>query len=254
MARVLVGQMLAEEDMSQMTIAMSAADLGPLAIRIHDPLHGAREISIKGRPTATSIKFRLGRIERGIATPAEIGARSEESIILSRKRRLGPATSQYLFLLSVQCIPGHIRQYTVERLGRIWYNGTTFMEEHPFIRPRICVIDDDADLREIYLLNLNRENFDAVLAQDGEEGLRIIREQVPDAIILDLQMPKKNGFEVLEEISMDVKLRSIPVVILSNADDQESFKKVGQFETHFYLVKALTTPQKVVKILREVIK
>ncbi|MGB3073157.1 MAG: response regulator [Candidatus Moraniibacteriota bacterium] len=128
------------------------------------------------------------------------------------------------------------------------------MEEHPFIRPRICVIDDDADLREIYLLNLNRENFDAVLAQDGEEGLRIIREQVPDAIILDLQMPKKNGFEVLEEISMDVKLRSIPVVILSNADDQESFKKVGQFETHFYLVKALTTPQKVVKILREVIK
>lgn len=128
------------------------------------------------------------------------------------------------------------------------------MEEHPFIRPRICVIDDDADLREIYLLNLNRENFDAVLASDGEEGLRIIREQVPDAIILDLQMPKKNGFEVLEEISMDVKLRSIPVVILSNADDQESFKKVGQFETHFYLVKALTTPQKVVKILREVIK
>jgi chemosensory pili system protein ChpA (sensor histidine kinase/response regulator) len=128
------------------------------------------------------------------------------------------------------------------------------MEEHPFIRPKICVIDDDADLREIYLLNLNRENFDAVLAQDGEEGLRIIREQVPDAIILDLQMPKKNGFEVLEEISTDAKLRSIPVIILSNADDQESFKKVGQFETHFYLVKALTTPQKVVKILREVIK
>lgn len=128
------------------------------------------------------------------------------------------------------------------------------MEDHPFIRPKVCVIDDDADLREIYLINLNRENFDAVLARDGEEGLRIIREQAPDAIILDLQMPKKNGFEVLEEISSDVKLRSIPVVILSNADDEESFKKVGKFETHFYLVKALTTPQKVVKILQEVIR
>ncbi|TXH07072.1 MAG: response regulator [Candidatus Moraniibacteriota bacterium] len=128
------------------------------------------------------------------------------------------------------------------------------MSEHPFVRPKICVIDDDADLREIYLLNLSRENFDAVLAGDGEEGLAMIRQHRPDAIILDLQMPKKNGFEVLDEISRDVKLRGIPIVILSNADDQESFKKAGKFETHFYLVKALTTPQKVVKILREVIR
>ncbi len=128
------------------------------------------------------------------------------------------------------------------------------MDEHPFVRPKICVIDDDADLREIYLLNLNRENFDAVLAKDGNEGLSIIREHKPDAIILDLQMPNKNGFEVLAELSTDRDLKTIPVVILSNADDQESFKKVGQFETHFYLVKALTNPQKVVKILREVIK
>lgn len=128
------------------------------------------------------------------------------------------------------------------------------MSQHPFVRPKICVIDDDADLREIYLLNLNRENFDAVLAKDGEEGLAIIREHKPDAIILDLQMPKKNGFEVLSELARDPDLKSIPVVILSNADDQESFKKVGQFETHFYLVKALTNPEKVAKILREVIK
>ncbi len=128
------------------------------------------------------------------------------------------------------------------------------MDENPFIRPKVCVIDDDTDLREIYLLNLNRENFDAVLAKDGDEGLRIIREHKPDAIILDLQMPNKNGFEVLAELAADPSLKSIPVVILSNVDDQESFKRVGQFETHFYLVKALTNPQKVVKILREVIK
>lgn len=128
------------------------------------------------------------------------------------------------------------------------------MDEHPFVRPKICVIDDDADLREIYLLNLNRENFDAVLAKDGNEGLAIIREHRPEAIILDLQMPNKNGFEVLAELASDPDLKSIPVVILSNADDEASFKKVGQFDTHFYLVKALTNPQKVVKILREVIK
>lgn len=128
------------------------------------------------------------------------------------------------------------------------------MNEHPFVRPKICVIDDDADLREIYLLNLNRENFDVVLAKDGNEGLAVIRKHNPEAIVLDIQMPNKNGFEVLAELSADPKLKNIPVVILSNADDYESFKKVGQFETRFYLVKALTNPQKVVKILREVIK
>lgn len=128
------------------------------------------------------------------------------------------------------------------------------MSNEPFNRHKVCVIDDDADLREIYLLNLNRENFDAVLAKDGEEGIALIRQHVPDAIILDLQMPKKNGFEVLAELGADPKLRNIPVVILSNADDQESFKKVGEFETHFYLVKALTSPPKVIKILREVIR
>ncbi len=128
------------------------------------------------------------------------------------------------------------------------------MDENPFVRPKVCVIDDDADLREIYLLNLNREGFDAVLAKDGEEGLQVVREHRPKAIILDLQMPKKNGFEVLEELGADTELRRIPVVILSNVDDEETYKKVGQFETHFYLVKALTTPEKAIKILREVIQ
>jgi CheY-like chemotaxis protein len=126
------------------------------------------------------------------------------------------------------------------------------MDENPFIRPKVCVIDDDADLREIYLLSLNREGFDAVLAKDGEEGLQVVRENKPGAIILDLQMPKKNGFEVLAELAADPELRSIPVVVLSNVDDEETYRKVGQFETHFYLVKALTTPEKAIKILREV--
>lgn len=128
------------------------------------------------------------------------------------------------------------------------------MDENPFIRPTICVIDDDADLREIYLLNLNREGFDAVLAKDGEEGLRVIRERRPAVIILDLQMPVKDGFEVLDELSADPELSSIPVVVLSNVDNEETYKKVGKFDTHFYLVKALTTPQKVIKILREVMQ
>ncbi|TXH00252.1 MAG: response regulator [Candidatus Moraniibacteriota bacterium] len=126
--------------------------------------------------------------------------------------------------------------------------------EQPFQKKRVLLVDDEASLREIYSLELSRQGFEVLLATNGEEGLVAIRKERPDAILLDLQMPVKDGFDVLRELSQDRQLKRIPVVILSNADEETSFKKVGQYETHFYLVKALTTPSKVAKLLREVVR
>lgn len=120
-------------------------------------------------------------------------------------------------------------------------------------RPKICLIDDDENLREIYSLTLNREGFDVHLAKDGEEGMALIRREMPAVILLDLQMPVKNGFDVLAELTADPVLKHIPVVILSNVDNEDTFKKVGKFETRFYLVKALTTPKKAVQIVKEIL-
>lgn len=121
------------------------------------------------------------------------------------------------------------------------------------VRKKVCLIDDDPDLREIYSLTLNREGYDVSLGKDGAEGLTVIREKHPDIILLDLQMPIKNGFEVLKELSADKKLAKIPVIILSNVDGEAAFRQAGEYETRFYLVKALTSPEKVVKVVREVI-
>lgn len=121
------------------------------------------------------------------------------------------------------------------------------------VRKKVCLIDDDPDLREIYSLTLNREGYDVSLGKDGAEGLAVIREKHPDIILLDLQMPIKNGFEVLKELSADRKLAKIPVIILSNVDGEAAFRQAGEYETRFYLVKALTSPEKVVKVVREVI-
>ncbi len=126
--------------------------------------------------------------------------------------------------------------------------------DQPFQRKRVLLVDDEAYLREIYDIELTREGFEVLLAVNGEEGLATIRKEKPDAILLDLQMPGKNGFDVLHALGQDQELKKIPVIVLSNADEEETFKKVGEYETHFYLVKALTTPVKVAKILREVIK
>lgn len=120
-------------------------------------------------------------------------------------------------------------------------------------KKRVCIIDDDPNIREIYLVKFNQEGFDVSLAGDGEEGMKVIREKRPDIILLDLQMPIKNGTEVLAELDKDEELRKIPVIVLTNIDNEDSYHQVGKFETRFYLIKSLTTPQKAVDYVREVL-
>ncbi len=120
-------------------------------------------------------------------------------------------------------------------------------------KKKVCIIDDDPNLREIYLMKFNQEGFDVILAVDGEEGMKAIRANHPDIILLDLQMPVKNGVEVLEELHGDAQLSKIPVIVLTNIDNEDAFKKIGGYETRFYLIKSLTTPQKAVDYVREVL-
>lgn len=117
----------------------------------------------------------------------------------------------------------------------------------------ICVIDDDPNIREIYCAKLQAEGYVVVSAENGEQGIKMVRECKPDLVLLDIMMPVKNGFDVLEEMQSDQTIASIPVIILSNIDDEKSLKSAGKFDTRFYLVKSLTTPQKVANIVREVL-
>lgn len=127
------------------------------------------------------------------------------------------------------------------------------LEPHIETRQKICIVEDDDDIREIYSLKLQEVGYEVVSAINGEEGLKVISETKPDLILLDLMMPVKNGFEVMEELKKDPELSAIPIVVLTNADDDKSIRNVGQFDTRFYIVKSLTTPQKLVGVVREVL-
>ncbi len=118
----------------------------------------------------------------------------------------------------------------------------------------VCIVDDDASIQEIYRIKFESEGFETIAAMNGEDGLALIRSRHPDIVLLDLQMPVKDGIEVLEALKSDPALSKIPVVVLSNQDNQESFKRIGELDaTRFYLVKSLTTPQKAVDVVREVL-
>ena len=82
-------------------------------------------------------------------------------------------------------------------------------------RPRVLVADDDADIRALVSFRLERAGYEVVEARDGEEALRLAREQTPDLAVLDVMMPKLTGDEVTRRIRSDEATRRMPVILLT---------------------------------------
>jgi DNA-binding response OmpR family regulator len=80
---------------------------------------------------------------------------------------------------------------------------------------KILVVDDEADLVSVLRFGLQVEGFTVIDAGDGEAGLRRAREERPDLIVLDLMLPKLDGYEVCRALKFDERYRGIPIIILS---------------------------------------
>jgi CheY-like chemotaxis protein len=103
-------------------------------------------------------------------------------------------------------------------------------------RKRILVIDDDPDA--VYLLqeNLNQPDFEIIGARNGPDGLRMARELLPDAILLDIVMPGTDGWQVLHDLKADPATAGIPVVLLTIVDNKALGFQLGASD---YLLKPL---------------
>jgi len=87
----------------------------------------------------------------------------------------------------------------------------------------VLVVDDDQDLLKMMKIRLEAEGFEFMSADDGEEMLRIVKIKKPDAILLDIMLPKMDGYSALREMRKDDEFKDIPVIILSAKEK----KKVG---------------------------
>jgi len=110
---------------------------------------------------------------------------------------------------------------------------------------RILVVDDDKNICEIIRLYLEKEGFLVSIANDGEEALRMFRETTPSVVVLDVMMPKMDGFQVCREIR---RLSSIPVIMLTAKG--ETFDKVLGLElgADDYMVKPFENKELVARI------
>jgi DNA-binding response OmpR family regulator len=90
--------------------------------------------------------------------------------------------------------------------------------------PRILIIDDEADLVSVLRFGLEVEGFEVISAGDGEEGLRLAREQQPALMLLDLMLPKLDGYKVCRALKFDERYKKIPVFILSARSGEQDRK------------------------------
>lgn len=118
----------------------------------------------------------------------------------------------------------------------------------------ILIIEDDRFLRELIVRKLLGEGFNVCEAIDGENGLKKVREEKPDLVLLDLILPGIDGFEVLTRIKQDSALSLIPVMILSNLGQKEEVDKGLNLGAIDYLVKAHFTPGEIVEKIKNILK
>jgi len=102
---------------------------------------------------------------------------------------------------------------------------------------KLLVVDDDRDIVEMLSRKLIKEGYEVVQAFDGEEALLKVKQDDPDIILLDLMMPKLNGFEVLKEIREKHNERWRPVIIISANNDMAAINKSYGMEADHYLTK-----------------
>lgn len=89
----------------------------------------------------------------------------------------------------------------------------------------ILVIDDDAMNREVMEAFLSSENYDVLLASNGEDGLASANQNLPDAIVLDIRMPDMSGFDVCQQLKSETSTGSIPIMIVSGFDDKKDIER-----------------------------
>jgi DNA-binding response OmpR family regulator len=118
----------------------------------------------------------------------------------------------------------------------------------------LVLVEDDEFLANIYKTKFEIDGFKVSVAKNGEDGLKMVQKKLPDVVLLDILLPKMDGFAVLEHLKQSESTKHIPVVLLTNLgqkDDVDRGKELGAAD---YLIKAHFKPSETVEKVRAIIK
>ena len=119
---------------------------------------------------------------------------------------------------------------------------------------KIVFIEDETTLQKMLAVALKETGYSVTTASDGEAGLAAVRAEKPNLVLLDLILPKMDGFTVLSEIKKDELIAHIPVIVLTNLESAEDVEKVVALGATTYLVKANYDLPDIVAKVKEILE
>lgn len=117
----------------------------------------------------------------------------------------------------------------------------------------ILLIEDDPMISTMYQTKFSMEGYAIDTATDGATGLEKAKNDTPDIILLDIILPKLDGFAVLKEIKADPSLKNVPVILLSNLGQDDDVKKGKDLGANDYFIKSNHTPAEIVAKVKEMV-
>lgn len=118
---------------------------------------------------------------------------------------------------------------------------------------KILLVDDDQVLLKLYSTKLTADQHQVEIAVNGEDGIQKLSSFIPDVIILDLLMPKFNGFSFIETLKKDAKLAQIPIIVFSSVASQDQIERLKALGVSHYLNKVETSPTQLVEAINQVL-
>jgi len=116
--------------------------------------------------------------------------------------------------------------------------------------PILLIVEDDPFILNVYKTKLAKESFDVLIAEDGEKALEIMTRQTPAVVLLDLIMPRVDGFEVLQRMRQIDRLKEIPVIVLSNLSQESDKKRAMDLGAKAFIIKSDATLASIVDLIR----
>lgn len=117
----------------------------------------------------------------------------------------------------------------------------------------IIIVEDDSFLAQMYATKLTLEGYRVSIAGDGERGWQMIEKERPDLVLLDILMPKMDGFAVLEKIRKSMNTQNIPVILLTNLSQKKDVERGLSLGANDYLIKSHFVPTEVLGKIRKLL-
>ncbi|HNY35713.1 MAG TPA: response regulator transcription factor [Candidatus Pacearchaeota archaeon] len=118
---------------------------------------------------------------------------------------------------------------------------------------RILIIEDEKILSDMYKFKLSKEGFEVISAIEVDEAIELAKKQIPDLVVLDMLLPKESGVNYLIKIKKIDNLKLIPVLVLTNFDDNQTRAQAFENGAKDYLIKSNHDPKEIVTRIKELL-